>query len=184
MADTDVFIIAASRSPQLASALRESVRPLGANPGRVQDAIFGWDDQAPGSNGDILHQAGLACPSTHLSSSLRALFFAAQSILAGDADLVLVAGGLQGDYASLLLASASAVGRLNLAPRALVGTRGLGGVEDALRRAGLSSADVDVTVENMSGALAAVELLSNLETHRVTRGMVVSGGLVLLIERV
>ena len=116
MTETDVFIISASRAPQLEPAIRDSIKPLGANLNRVQDAIFGWDDQPPANTGEILGLTGLACPGINIPSSMRALFFAAQSILAGDVDVVLVCGQGGAGCFGLLLASPAAVGRFNLSP--------------------------------------------------------------------
>ncbi len=60
---------------------------------RVQDAVFGFDGSTTFPDlAAITRAADLTCPSVGVSSSLRALFFAADLILCDDAELVIVVG--------------------------------------------------------------------------------------------
>src|SRR5689334_361392 len=99
---SDVFILSAARAAAPAEALRLAVQESGLKPAKVQDLLFGWDGSETAGAQELAGQAGLSCPSVMLSSSLRALAFAAQSILCEDAQLVLV-GGSDGDQSAALL---------------------------------------------------------------------------------
>lgn len=185
MLDSDVFIISAARAADPAQAIRQAVQEIGLKPERVQDVLLGFDEASalPDLEG-ILRAAGLACPSAAVSSSLRAIFFAAQSILSGDVDIVLVVGLHAGDSAALLMASPDAVGRWNLSPRARLAVRSLAGVEPALRAAGLESGEVTITKRGQYGASLMKELLDELEQRPARWGMVAVNELTLLVERI
>ena len=131
-----------------------------------------------------MNKAGLTCPSVVVSSGLRAVFFAAQSILSGDMDLVVVIGLGEEASTALMLASPDAVGRYNLLPRARLATRSLAGTDSALRSAGLVSDDIAIFKTGENGPLAVKELLEELEQRQVQWGMVSTGDLALLVERI
>lgn len=132
---------------------------------------------------EILSEAGLACPSVSISSSLRAVFFAAQSILSGDIELAVVLGVEAGGATALVLAASEAIGRWNLAPRARLAARSLAGPERAMRLAGIGSADVAIMKEGDQGARLISEVLDELEARKAQWGMVMVGDLVLVLER-
>jgi acetyl-CoA acetyltransferase len=184
MSDLDVFIISAARHPIPAQALHQVLTDAGVKAGQVQDAVFGGEAPHSLDLREILRDAGLACPTVIVSSGLRAVMFAAQSILAGDVELV-VSIAMQGEDASaFLLASSNAVGRWNLLPRARLAARSLAGIESALRAAGIESEDVIITKHGKHDALLMMELLDELEQRSARWGMVVLDELALLIERI
>ena len=74
---SDAFIISTSRDANPTTAIRQAVELGGVSLSRVQDAIFGLDGAAAPDTGAITRAAGLDCPSVAVSSSMRALFFAA-----------------------------------------------------------------------------------------------------------
>src|SRR5688572_29488372 len=100
---SEVFIISAVRNGEPATALQQAIHAAGVNPAKIQDLLFGCDDGGSVDAQALASQAGLSCPVLSLPSSLRALFFAAQSILCEDAELVLVGGLENGECAALLL---------------------------------------------------------------------------------
>ncbi len=120
--DRDVFILSAISKTEPAEAIRLALENIDVKPSRVGDAVFGYDGSFSLPNVEqITKEAGLSCPAVNVSSSLRAVFFAAQSILSGDQELAVVVGlGGEGSTA-LLLASPDTVGRFNLLPRAAFG---------------------------------------------------------------
>ncbi|RJP49730.1 MAG: thiolase family protein [Anaerolineaceae bacterium] len=119
MTDTDVFIISAVRTAigsgketgalhplqpveLTALVMREAVRRAGADPSRLDDAIWGIVTPV-GDQGANLARLGVLkagfpvhVPAVSLNrmcgSSQQAVHFAAQAILAGDADLILAGG--------------------------------------------------------------------------------------------
>jgi hypothetical protein len=112
------------------------------------------------------------------------LFFAAQSILCEDVELVLVGGSQDGESAALLLASPAVVGIYNLMPLARLDARSLTGTQAALKKAELSPADVEITLEGTCGALLIVQVVAQLQERQVGWGMVRVGNAAMLIERV
>jgi len=102
---SDVFIISVSNADDPAETLRQTFKESGVNPARVQDFIFGADNHNLIGADELAHETPIHCPLVTVSSSLRALFFAAQSILCEDSDLVLVGGAQDEQSAALLLAS-------------------------------------------------------------------------------
>src|SRR5689334_12760793 len=90
MPDSDVFILTAVREPDAGEAIRRAVEQAEVQASRVQDAVFGLDGSRPLDAQDLLGRAGLSCPTVTVASGLRAIFFAAQSILSGDAEIVVV----------------------------------------------------------------------------------------------
>ena len=181
---SDVFILSAVRAGEPGEALRQALQQSGAKPAKVQDLIFGWDGPAGLSAAELAAQAGLELPAVTVSSSLRALFFAAQSILCEDAQLVLVGGSEKDGAAALLLGSPSVVGVYNLMPLARIATRSLTGAEAALTQAELTDEDiVELTLKGSCGALLAVELVEALDEARAHWGMLMVDEAALLIER-
>jgi hypothetical protein len=160
------------------------VQAAGVKAERVQDAIFGPEPEK--SITDLIRavrMAGLACPAVSVSSSMRAIFLAAQSILSGDVELVVVVDGDAGRSNALLLSAPEPVGRWNLMPRARLAARSLTGVEAALQVAGISAGEVTVSRDGDSLVLAS-EVIDELERGQATWGMVTAGQLALLIERI
>lgn len=184
MSDLDVFIISAARHPIPAEALHQVLTDAGVKPGQVQDAVFGGEVPHSLDLREIVRDAGLACPTVIVSSGLRAVMFAAQSILTGDVELA-VSIAMQGEDASaFLLASSSAVGRWNLLPRARLAARSLAGPEPALRTAGLSAGEVDVSLKAVAGALPLGDLLEELEEKKLRWGLIAEDEAALLVERI
>jgi hypothetical protein len=116
-----------------------------------------------------------------VSPSLRAVFFAAQSILSGDAEIAVIILADEESYLALLLASPDAIGRWNLLPRARLAVRSLTGVDSALQVAGIAPDDIHVIKDN---ALSISDLLDELEDKSARWGMVSTGRLALLMERI
>jgi hypothetical protein len=182
---SDVFILSAVRGDKPAAALQQAIQESGVNPAKVQDLLFGCDDAGSVDARALAIQAGLKCPALTLPSSLRALFFAAQSILCEDVELVLVGGLENGECAALLLGSPRAVGVYNLLPLARVDARSLDGVEAALAKAEITPEDVvGLTLKGSSGALLAVELVAALAESEARWGMLMVDEAVMLAERV
>ncbi len=129
MSDSDVFIISAISNLGPAKAISQAVQSAGTDSVRVQDVIFGLDKPRSFNIEKIISNSGLKCSTATVSSSLRAAFFAAQSILSLDADVVIVVGVEANASTAILLASPDAVGRWNLMPRARLAARSLSGVE-------------------------------------------------------
>jgi acetyl-CoA acetyltransferase len=119
-----------------------------------------------------------------VSSSLRAVFFAAQSILSGDLELVVVIGVSEEAATALLLASPDAVGRFNLLPRARLAARSLLGSDKAYRSAGIASEDVPIIKNGENGILLLKELLEELEQRQAQWGLVSVDRSALLVERI
>jgi acetyl-CoA acetyltransferase len=181
---SDVFIISAFSAADPAETLRQAIQESGVNPARVQDFILGVDDPASIGAEQLARETAIHCPLVTVSSSLRALFFAAQSILCEDVDLVLVSGAQGGQSAALLLASPAAVGIYNLTPLARVEAFSLAGADAVLKKAELSHEDVEISLEGTCGALLMAQLVSELQEREAYWGMVSVAGMAMLIERV
>jgi hypothetical protein len=184
MSDSDAFIISTVKNAKPAEALRQAIQNAGMHLSRVQDVIFGLDEPRSVDTKKIIGDAGLTCSTATVSSSLRAIFFAAQSILSGDVDIVIIVGMEDDVSTTILLASPDAVGRWNLIPRARLAARSLSGVDPALRTAELTSSDVTIVKDGKQGALLIKELLEELEQEAGRWGMVTMNELVVLIERI
>ena len=182
---SDAFIISVARDPSASAAIRQAVELGGLTPARIQDAIFGFDGASAFPDLDaITRAADLTCPSVGVSPSLRALFFAVDSILSDDVELAVVAVLAADSCTAFLLASPEMVGRLNLLPRARLAARSLSGPDPALRLAGLAPAEVDITKTGERGALPAGELLDALETQSARWGLLSVATVSLLLERI
>ncbi len=181
---SDVFILSSACDPTASSAIRQAVELAAISPSRVQDVLFGLDGVSSPDLDSIARAAGLTCPSVGVSSSLRALFFAAASLLSDDVELALVIGLHPDACAAFLLASPESVGRLNLLPRARLAARSLAGPESALRLAGLTSADVDVSKTGDHAALLLHDLLAELDAQSARWGLLTVAESALLIERI
>jgi len=192
MSDSDVFLISVVNNTDSAQAISQAIQNAGADSLRVQDVIFGLESgrflpyhESLAINADkILSASGLTCSAATVSSSLRAIFFAAQSILSFDVDVVIVIGIESDSSTALLLVSPDAVGRWNLMPRARLAARSLNGIESALRAAELESKDVTITKNGENGAVLIKETLDELEGQSAHWGMVTMNELALLIERI
>jgi acetyl-CoA acetyltransferase len=183
--DRDVFILSAMSNIEPAEAIRHALENIDIDPSRVEDAVFGFDGSFSLLNFEqITQEAGLNCLAVNVSSSLRAVFFAAQSILSGDLELVVVIGLGADASTALLLASPDAVGRYNLLPRARLAARSLSGMDSALRAAGLASGDVAIFKNGEKGALLVKEVLEELEQRQAQWGLVSIDRSVLLVERI
>ncbi len=182
---SDVFLISAIAGADCAEAIRQAVERAGMHASRVQDAIFAEDRSTSAVDfEDVAHTAGLTCPVVSISSSLRAMFFAAQSILSGDIEIAVVTGQEQNAAGALLLAAPEAVGRWNLIPRARLAARSLAGVDPALRAAEITSNDISVVKTGANSIDLLIELIAELEAQQVQWGMLSVGEAALLMERV
>ena len=184
MSDSDVFIISAVSNTNSVQAMRQAIQNAGADSIRVQDVIFGLDKSRSIDVEKTLSASSLTCPATTVSSSLRATFFAAQSILSLDADVVIVISVEANASTAILLASPDAVGRWNLMPRARLAARSLTGINSAFRTAELKSKNVTVIKDGNYGASLIKEILDELEQKSARWGMVTENALALLIERI
>ena len=183
--DRDVFILSAVTAAGPVEAMGLATENTGFNPARVQDAIFGLESSSPFPNVEpFVRAAGLVCPAVAVSPGLRAVFFAAQSILSGDLDIALVAGLGENVSTVLMLVSPEAVGRYNLLPRGRLAVRSLAGIDQALRTAGLASEDIAIFKTGEGGIPAVKELLEDLERSQAQWGMLASGSSALLVERI
>ncbi len=182
---SEAFVLSAIRNPELTEAVRLALERAQVGPGRIQDALFGFERSftAPSAQ-SVARQAGLKCPAVGVSSSMRALFFGAQSILNDGMDLIVVAGVDGRGTSAVVLSSPEAVGRWNLVPRGRLAARSLQGTEAALRQAGIASEELAVIKQSESGARLLSELLDELELRQARWGMVVVGDMALLVERV
>jgi len=184
MSDSDVFIISAVSNTDSAQAIRQAIQNAGADSLRVQDVIFGLDESLAINADKILSASSLTCSAATVSSSLRAAFFATQSILSLDVDVVIVVGIETNVSTAILLASPDVVGRWNLMPRARLAVRSLNGTESALRAAEIELKDVTITKNGKNGAVLIKETLDELEEQSARWGMVTENELALLIERI
>ena len=182
---SDVFIISAAHDRSASAAIQQALRLAGISPSHVQDAVFGLD--APSALSDaqpLVQSAGLACPAACVYTSLRAIFFAAASMLSDDAQLSVVAGLDSGPGTAFVLGSPEAVGRMNLLPRARIAARSLTGAEPALRAAEITSADIEISKEGELAAPSLYDLLEELDAKPARWGMLAVGEALILIERV
>jgi hypothetical protein len=184
MSDTDAFIISAVQHKNPSKTIRQVIDKAGTDSVRVQDVIFGLDEPTTISAKRILTVSSLTCSAAAVSSSLRAAFFAAQSILSGDAGVVIVVGIEKNICTAMLLTSPDAIGRWNLMPRARLAARSLTGVDSALRTAELESKDITIIKSGKHGASLIKETLDALEQQSARWGMVTMNELALLIERI
>jgi len=183
--DRDVFILSAATAAEPADAIRQAFENTDLKPSRVQDAVFGLENSTSIPNVEhIVDAAGLVCPAVVVSSGLRAVFFAGQSILSDDLDIAVVIGLGENTSTALLLVSPDAVGRYNLLPRARLAARSLSGTDSALRSAGLVTGDIAIIKPGDNGVLSIKELLEELEQRQVQWGMVSAGDSALLLERI
>ncbi len=181
---SEVFIISSAQDADAPAALRQAVEAAGVKLALIQDAVFGMDLPAPWPDTEsILRTAGLQCPSASVLSGLRAIYFCAATILSEDIDLAVVAGMSAEGCTAFVFASAEAVGRLNLLPRARLAARSLTGPEAAFRFAGIASDDVALSKQGGSTASLLHELIDELEASSARWGMLTVGDAVLLIER-
>lgn len=183
-ASNDVFIVSASCAVDPAQALRQAMKASGVNPARVQDFIFGADMPVLINPEELARETMMNCPVAMVSSSIRALFFATQSILCQDADLVLVGGGQGGQSAGLLLASPASVGVYNLMPLARVDARSLISAEHAFKKAGCPIEEVTVRLSGTCGVLVLVHLIEQLQEQKASWGLAQVGKAALLLERI
>ena len=181
---SDVFIISSTYDPAPSAAMRQAVELGGVGLARVQDVIFGLDGAPSPDLDSLTRAAGLTCPSVGVSSSLRALFFAAAAILSDDIQLGLVVGLDPGACAAFLLASPEMVGLLNLLPRARLAARSLTGAEAAIASAGLAAADIEISKSGDHAAPLLSELLGELESQSARWGTLTVSPSVLLVERI
>jgi acetyl-CoA acetyltransferase len=154
------------------------------NPARVQDFIFGADRPTLISMDELAHEALINAPLALVSSSLRALFFAAQAILCEDADLILIGGVQGGQSAAMLLASPVSVGIYNLTPLARIDARSLTSAERVLKKAQLASEDVNIQLDGTCGVLLAVQLIQQLHKQKAAWGLANIGTAAILMERI
>lgn len=181
---SDVFIISASCAMDPAQALRQAIKESGVNPARVQDFIFGADSPISISLDELAREVMMTCPLVMVSSSMRGLFFAAQSILCEDADLILVGGGQGRQFAGVLLASPVAVGVYNFAPLARIDARSLASAEHALKKAAHTAEDVQIKIKGTCGALLMVQMMEQLQEQKAAWGLAQVGKAAMLIERI
>ncbi len=181
---SEVFILSSTRGPNTSITVQAAVELAGIEMPRVQDALFGLGaplvDFDPASTSRAV---GLNCPVAVISPALRAVLFAAASMLSDDVSLSLVVTLAAGDCAALVLASPEAVGRLNLLPRARIAARSLSGPEPALRFAGLVSSDLDIRKDAGQPALLLADLLDELDAQQARWGLVSADRLTVLVER-
>jgi hypothetical protein len=183
MSDSDVFIISIAQSAHPSKAIHKVIDDSGIDSSRVQDVIFGLDTPKKISTKRILTASFLTCSAAIVSSSLRAAFFAAQSILSGDADVVIVVGIEVNTSTAMLLASPDAVGRWNLMPRARLAARSLNSIESVLKATEIELKDVTITRDGKSGVSLIKETIDELEQRSERWGIVTMNELTLLIER-
>ncbi len=181
---SEVFIISSAQDPAAPLAIRQAADAAGVKPPLIQDAVVGMDLPAPWPDAQSLcRTTGLECPSASVLSSLRSIYFCAATILSEDIDLAVVAGLSEEGCTAFVFASAEAVGRLNLLPRARLGARSLTGAEAALRFAGIASDDVALSRQGDHAASLLHELLDELEASSARWGMLTVGDAALLVER-
>jgi hypothetical protein len=181
---SEAFILNAVQSAEPAEAIRLAVEGAGLIPGRIQEALFGYEPLDPTAEArEILHKAGLTCPAARVWPSLRALFAAAQSIVSEDVELAVVVSEDGGVAEASVVSAPEPIGRWNLVPRARVAARSVGGMERALRSAGIAAEDVAIS-KTGGGLHQARMLLEELEAQKAQWGALSSGELVLLLERV
>lgn len=182
---SDVFIVSGVSDATAPLAIRQVIQLAGVSPSRVQDAVFGVDgsyalpDMQP-----IVRDSGLSCPAASVLTSLRAIFFAAASMLSDDTELSVVIGLGSDASTAFVLASPEAVGRMNLLPRARIAARSLAGPEPALQAAGVTAADIEITKSGEQAGSLLHELMDELEAKACRWGMLQVGTALILVERV
>jgi hypothetical protein len=180
---SEVFVLSAVRSTEAAEAVRQAVEAAGVKPARVEDAVFSIEPTHSVTEAiRAVRSAGLTCPAVCISSSLRAVFFAAQSILSGDVELVVVVEAGAGGCIAIVLSAPEPIGRWNLMPRARLAARWLTGGAAALQAAGIAAGEVTVVKDGDSLDLAS-EVIDELERREAQWGLVTAGELALLVER-
>src|SRR5512140_341194 len=182
---SDVFIISAARGANAQAAIQQAIMLAGIHPARVQDAVFGLDDFSSMPDVDqLVREAGISCPAACILTSLRAVYFAAASMLSDDAELSLVIGMEDNKSTAFVLASPQAVGGMNLLPRARIAARSLAGAEPALSAAGLVASEVEIMKDGEHAAPMLFVLLDELEAKPAHWGMLAVGVALILVERV
>ena len=182
---SDVFIISAAQDANAPKAIQKAVELAGVHPAEVHDALFGLDGSSAFENVEALVlAAGLSCPSACVSSSLRAVFFAAASILGDDTQLSVVSALGSDPSTALVLASPESVGRMNLLPRARIAARSLVGVQPTLQAAGITDTDLEIIKRGEQAAYLLYDLLDELEAKPARWGMVQVGEALMIVERV
>ncbi|HUI89944.1 MAG TPA: hypothetical protein VLX61_14595 [Anaerolineales bacterium] len=184
MSDSDAFVISVVQSANPSESIRQAVDEAGVGSSRVQDVIFGLDESRSIDAEKILSTSALACSAAIVSSSLRAVFFAAQSILSFDLDVVMVVGIENDVSTAILLAAPDAVGRWNLIPRARLAVRSWKGGDAVLRAAGIESKDVTTSKDGKDGARLIKEALNEMEEKSGRWGVITLDELALLIEKI
>ncbi len=182
---SDVFIISAARDASASTAIRQAIKLAGVSTSHVQDAVFGLDgiSEVPDAQ-SLAEAAGLMCPAVYVSTGLRAIFFAAASMLSHDAQLSVMTGLGPDASAAFVLASPESVGRLNLMPRARIAARSLAGPEPALEAVGLQPTEIEISNAGAQTASSLYGLLDEMDTRAARWGMLSAGQLVMLVERV
>jgi len=181
---SDVFVVSACSAIDPGEALHQAIKQAGVNPARVQDFIFGIDGPMLIGIDELAREVLINCPQVTVSSSLRALFFAAQSILCEDANLILVGGSDGRESAALLLVSPAAVGVYNLTPLARLDAHSLTSLEHALKKAEHTIEEIEVRLEGTCGVVLAVQLVEQLQDCQAVWGLVQVGSSAMLIERI
>ncbi len=181
---SEVFVLSSVRHTDPVEAIRLAIARAEIEPKRVQDAYFGFERSftAPGLQ-DTARKAGLSCPAVSVSSSMRAVFFGAQSILAGDEEIAVVAGVDGKGSCVLVLAGSEAIGRWNLTPRARLAERSMNGADSVLTRAEVKPEELEVRRQGEGGSRLIYEVLEELERRKARLGMVSIDELTLLLER-
>jgi hypothetical protein len=180
---SDVFVISTVLHPELTGAIRMSVERAGIDPARVQDAVlFAGGIATMEKAQEVARGAGLSCPAVTVASGIRALMFAAQEILSEDAELLVAAEIAEPSCGALVLAGPEAVGRWNLMPRGRLAARSLAGEARALKAAGIESEALEFSQEGESLTVVC-DLLDRLEDKKAQWGMVSSGMLAIVLER-
>ena len=177
-------MLSSVRNTDPVGAIRLALERAEIGPKHVQDALFGFERSftAPGLQ-DTARKAGLNCPAVSVSSSMRAVFFGAQSILTSDTEIVVVVGVDGRGTCALVLAAPEAIGRWNLSPRARLASRSMAGADAALKQAEVKPEEVTVVRQGEGGSRLIYEVLEELEKKKARWGMVSINELSLLMER-
>lgn len=169
------FLLSAARAPRLSQAVASALNSLPA----PQEALFGWDTPEAAASLPALN-----CPSVTLNSSLRAITYAAQTLLSREASLILAAGGLPGDYAAFALAAPEVIGARNLEPLALLASWSFDGLPRALAKAEITEEDLACRLSGPAGVLTVYELLATLQREKSHWGLATVSDAFLTLERV
>lgn len=181
---SEVFVLSSVRNTDPVEAIRLAIERAEIEPRRVQDALFGFERSftAPGLQ-DTARKAGLGCPVVSVSSSMRAVFFGAQSILNGGIELAVVAGVDGRGTCAFVLAGSEPIGRWNLSPRARLAGRSLQGADPILAQEEIKPEEVAVVRQGEGGSRLIYEVLEELERRKAHWGLVNIDELSLLMER-